>query len=170
MPGPQGWRTAGWGEGLWTAAFLFLEQVPTSGTQRLLPFPAWKTPSVLPRSGLWSLEEETRSPQGQRPSPGSRVSSGPGQTQGHPGQGSCRLAPVVGKEGVAAPQPTRSQAQPGAVQRGRALGPSVGPATEPLPGNPGSGTKVSSRQQGWAAWRGLARRNAWEKPHPPERS
>ena len=33
MPGPQDWRTAGWGEGLLTAVFLFLEQVLTSGTQ-----------------------------------------------------------------------------------------------------------------------------------------
>lgn len=123
MPGPQDWRTAGWGEGLWTAVFLFLEQVLTSGTQRLLPFPAWKTPSVLPRPGLWGLEEETRSPQGRRPSPGSRISSWPGQTQGHPGWGSCRPMPLVGKEGVAAPQPTGARPSPALSTKGVCWGP-----------------------------------------------
>lgn len=87
----SGLAGAGGGEGLWTLAFLFLEREPApcppaSGTQRLLPFPAWKAPSH-PHPGLWGLEEETWSPQGQPSHPKSCPSAAlpsPARTLGLP--------------------------------------------------------------------------------------
>ena len=70
----QGWPDGGGGEGLWTSAFLFLERVPApcprqGHSDSFLFQPGKPPPCPHSHPGLWDLEEETWSPQGQASHP-----------------------------------------------------------------------------------------------------
>lgn len=138
--GPQGLRAPGrlekaGGEGLWTSALHFLAQEPApcppaSGTHRLLPFPAWKAPSLPPPCpGLWGPQGETWSPQ-ERPCPQVPVAQcwwlfpAPPEPWASPQPGApAHFNPWAEKEGTAGLQATRDQAQPCARPLRRVLGP-----------------------------------------------
>lgn len=97
-----GWsRREGRGSGLQPSVSWHWSQPPAhlrQGTLQLLPFPAWKAPSLPPPCpGLWGPQGETWSPQ-EQPCPQVPV-PGPARTLGLPAAwGSCTLQ-SLGREG-----------------------------------------------------------------------
>lgn len=127
---------------------------PMSGTQGLLPFPAWKAPSQPhphphPELGAWRMG--AGAPKGSAPTPQTCWQK---LRSSHPGPGACpqpgASSDTCPGEGKKAPQPTGTRPSPTTAHCGQVQGllwtdtPRASEWT-PLSGNLNSGTRCSRR-------------------------